>query len=52
MRKPKSSPKLRKKPMPNVQSRQGSAYDKVIKENFEKSLKTIIQDIGGVPIVK
>ncbi|MBL7814072.1 MAG: hypothetical protein JNL70_03625 [Saprospiraceae bacterium] len=33
-------------------ARPGSVYDKVIKENFDKSLRTIIQDIGGFRIVQ
>ena len=33
-------------------ARLGSMYDKVIKENLEKSLKTIIQEVVGLKIVK
>ncbi len=52
MSKPKTLSKSKKTQDTTAQARQGSVYDKMIKENFEKSLMTIIQDIGGVPIVK
>jgi hypothetical protein len=35
-----------------VAARQGSPYDKIIKENIDKSLITIIREIGGLQIVK
>jgi hypothetical protein len=40
------------KPKPNTDAREGNIYDKIIKENLEKALKTIIQDVGGVHFVK
>lgn len=61
MRKPNSSQQTPKPPnktakprkkTQNAPARPGSVYDKMIKENFEKSLKTIIQDIGGLKILQ
>ena len=52
MRQSKPSLKAKKKTIESAASRLGSAYDKMIKENFEKSLKTIIRNLGGVEIVK
>ena len=39
-------------PKPSTDAREGNIYDKIIKENLEKALKTIIQDVGGVHFVK
>lgn len=61
MRKPNSSQTTSKPPTKtartrkktqNASARSGSVYDRMIKENFEKSLKTIIQDIGGLKILQ
>ncbi len=56
MAKSRQTPKTsRQKPKTTPQegaSRLGSMYDKILKENFDKSLKTIIQDIGGLQIIK
>ena len=51
MRKNKITQKSKIKPT-QAYARQGSVYDKAIKENFEKSLKTIIQNVDGLHIVK
>ena len=51
MRKNKITQKSKLKPA-QAYARQGSVYDKAIKENFEKSLKTIIQNVDGLHIVK
>jgi hypothetical protein len=51
----KQIPSIRQKKVTSksqTAAREGSVYDKVIKENFEKSLKTINQDIGGLSIIK
>lgn len=48
-RKTKQKPKMSQE---EGVSRLGSIYDKVIKENLEKSLKTIIQDVSGLQIIK
>ena len=56
MRKPRqTTAKPRRNQKPSDQegaSRLGSSYDKIFKENLDKSLKTIIQDISGLKIVK
>ena len=52
MSKRKLPPKPKEKSVGNAASRMGSPYDKIIKENFTKSLKTIVQDIGGIQIAK
>jgi predicted transposase YdaD len=51
----KSKPTFNKKKVQKsneASARQGSPYDKIVKENMDKSLITIIQQIGGLPIVK
>ena len=53
MRKSKQTPPKTGNPLkPQVDAREGNIYDKMIKENLEKSIKTIIQDIGGIHFVK
>jgi hypothetical protein len=53
MRKPKPIiPKEKALKSTEVAARQGSPYDKIIKENIDKSLITIIREIGGLQIVK
>ena len=53
MRKSKSTiSKTSKSLKPLTDAREGNTYDKVIKENLEQSLKTIIQDIGGIHFIK
>jgi DNA-directed RNA polymerase subunit RPC12/RpoP len=56
MQKPRQTPPKTKRNKKNVpqegESRLGSVYDKIIKENLEISLKTIIQDVSGLRIVK
>ena len=38
--------------VPQAAARGGSEYDKMIKENLKKSLRTIIQEIGGLSFIK
>ena len=53
MRKPRQTPPKKDKPLkPSTDARVGNIYDKMIKENLEKSIKTIVQDIGGIHFVK
>lgn len=49
---PPKPPTKRRKKAQSTAARPGNVYDKMIKENFEKSLKTIIQDIGGFKILQ
>lgn len=56
MAKARQTPTLSKRNKKNTpqegESRLGSVYDKIIKENLEISLKAIIQDVSGLKIVK
>ena len=56
MAKTRQTPKVSRsniKPSPQEgTSRLGSKYDKILKENFDKSLRTIIEDVGGLQIIK
>ena len=53
MRKPRKTPPKTEKPLkPASDAREGNIYDKMIKENLEKSIKTIVRDIGGIQFVK
>ena len=53
MRKPRQTRSKTDKPLkPTTDAREGNIYDKMIKENLEKSIKTIVKDIGGIPFVK
>ena len=49
---PKTARQSLKKTQQEGSSRLGSMYDKILKENFDKSLKTIIEEVGGLQIIK